>query len=552
MPPVAHLAHLAIVSRHFPEGSAALMLAAGVPWLLAILTRLLSWRATARLAWVPTGAAVAAGIAVAASGSSIAGIDSSGGHLIAGLQADAYSTTLVILVTFVGALVQSFALRQLQSDTQAARFSARSQALVGAMVIVVSSATLAGLVIGWVIAGVTFTSVLGYRPELPGAKRSSVATRRAFLIGDTALVAATCWIILRSGNVMLTSPRYLQAAANRLGAGTPVVALLVAISALARSAQFPLGRWMAGTVNAPTPVSALLHAGVVNGGGILLVRLAPLESASMLATLTIFGCASVTLAYSLTAMRARSDVKGSLALSTRAQMGFMLAECSVGLPVFATIHLIGHALYKATLFLGSGNGIRRPGTRPARPVHPHRLSAMLRPVAAGIAAGGISLGTMWIIAPGLDGYRSWPLLLFGGVTATATGRAWWLRRPRGWGWPIVAATTLAVMSALYATLLAGLGGWLASAMATTTSTPIGPWWIAVAGMSAAVFYFAVWSWMPSASLSLLQAPTAAQNDISVSRSLAGLRLRRLTIRSMVTSGDRQKRSEGYPIDGCAA
>jgi NADH:ubiquinone oxidoreductase subunit 5 (subunit L)/multisubunit Na+/H+ antiporter MnhA subunit len=554
MPSLLHLIQLpqlAIATHGSSAGSVAMALATMIPWLLALLTRPLGRHMTARLAWIPVGASVAAGIAIGTTGPSVAGITNAHGHLLAGLQANTYSITLIVLVTFVGALVQSFALRHLQSDTHAARFAAGAHVVVGAMVIVADSATLAGLVIGWVIAGMAFTSVLGYRPELPGVKRSVAATRRAFIIGDTALVVAASWIILRSGDVALTSSHDLQVAAGRLGAGEPVVALLVAVSALARSAQFPLGRWMAGTVNAPTPVSALLHAGVVNGGGILLVRMAPLENTSAPATLIVFCCAFITLAYGITAIRARSDVKGALALSTRAQMGFMLAECAAGLPVFATVHLIGHAIYKATLFFGSGNGIRRPGTRPIKPVHSHRLPASLPAIVAGIAGGGITLGTMLMVMDGLGGYRSWPLLLFSGVTATVVGREWWLRHPRGWGWPMVAAFVLVTLSAIYAALLSGLGGWLVSTLGMVPATLIGPWWLVVAGVTAAAFSFAAWQWLPMTALSIL-VPAGNQGDVPAPQRLAGLRLWRVFARPMVPTGDRQQHSGNRPMDGCAA
>ena len=140
-----------------------------------------------------------------------------------------------------------------------------------------------------------------------------------------------------------------------------MVALLVVVAALARCAQGPFGPWLPGTVAAPTPVSALLHAGFVNGGGILLIRTGAIASSSSVALVVAFAVAAATAVVATAIMAQRSDVKSELAYSTMGQMGFMVAECAVGAFGAGLVHLIGHALYKATLFLGSGAQMPRPG-----------------------------------------------------------------------------------------------------------------------------------------------------------------------------------------------
>ena len=133
------------------------------------------------------------------------------------------------------------------------------------------------------------------------------------------------------------------------------------VAALARCAQGPFGPWLPGTVAAPTPVSALLHAGFVNGGGILLIRTGAIASSSAVAMVVAFAVAAATAVVATAIMAQRSDVKSELAYSTMGQMGFMVAECAVGAFGAGVVHLIGHALYKATLFLGSGAQMPRPG-----------------------------------------------------------------------------------------------------------------------------------------------------------------------------------------------
>ena len=144
---------------------------------------------------------------------------------------------------------------------------------------------------------------------------------------------------------------YAQGVSDRSelsGAGWIVPALL-AVGGLIRSALVPAWRWLPLTAEAPSPVSALLHAGVVNGIGLLAVLWwLPFEAAPgvLLALLVVGG---ITAVLGTAAMRVRPDVRGKLASSTSAQMGYD-RPTRAGLPAFALLHLIGHGFYKAWLF----------------------------------------------------------------------------------------------------------------------------------------------------------------------------------------------------------
>jgi NAD(P)H-quinone oxidoreductase subunit 5 len=141
----------------------------------------------------------------------------------------------------------------------------------------------------------------------------------------------------------------------------------IALAALLKSAQFPTHGWLTEVMEAPTPVSALLHAGVINGGGFLLVRFADvmLLSPGTLAVLAILG--GFTALFGALVMLTQPSVKTSLAWSTVAQMGFMTLQCGLGLFQLALLHIVAHSLYKAHAFLSSGGAVeqvaaaRRPG-----------------------------------------------------------------------------------------------------------------------------------------------------------------------------------------------
>ncbi|WP_264836966.1 proton-conducting transporter transmembrane domain-containing protein, partial [Klebsiella oxytoca] len=124
-------------------------------------------------------------------------------------------------------------------------------------------------------------------------------------------------------------------------------------------AVLPVHGWLIQVMEAPTPVSALLHAGVVNLGGFVLIRFAPLlEQAGIArALLLVFGLGTAVLAGMV--MLTRISIKVRLAWSTVAQMGFMLLECGLGLYTLAALHLVGHSLYKAHVFLSASTVVRQ-------------------------------------------------------------------------------------------------------------------------------------------------------------------------------------------------
>lgn len=134
-------------------------------------------------------------------------------------------------------------------------------------------------------------------------------------------------------------------------------ALLLVLGATARSALPPFSGWLLSSMTAPTPISALMHAGLVNAGGFLLIRFAPLleaAPAARTAAVVIGFCGAV---YGIGIMIVRPDVKRALAGSTVSQIGFMVMSCGLGAYAAALWHIIAHGLFKAWLFLGSGSAI---------------------------------------------------------------------------------------------------------------------------------------------------------------------------------------------------
>jgi NADH-quinone oxidoreductase subunit L/NAD(P)H-quinone oxidoreductase subunit 5 len=146
-----------------------------------------------------------------------------------------------------------------------------------------------------------------------------------------------------------------------------VVATLLVLAGIARSALVPIHRWLPSTLAAPTPVSALLHAGVINGAGVLLIRFSPVFASSATAMAVAFAIGMLTALLATAVMLVRTDVKGGLVWSTAGQMGFMVMQLGVGAFAAALFHIVGHAMYKASMFLGAGGAISAHHRQQQRP-----------------------------------------------------------------------------------------------------------------------------------------------------------------------------------------
>jgi NAD(P)H-quinone oxidoreductase subunit 5 len=336
-----------------------------------------------RAASAAFAAAVLVAVVVAVGGPVAAVVEGGDGDALIGLHATRVTAVVGLLTTGVGLVVQSFAGRALQGDLRGRRFFVLASLLTAATTSVAFAATLGLLCASWIVTGIALSALVAHRATWQPAPRSALRTRRSLQVGDGALLVATLLVVVSVGEIDLRSPA--GAAKELANASIPVlggnvlsvVAVLLTVATISRSALVPLHRWLPGTIAAPTPVSALLHAGVVNGAGVLLVRLAPVFGSSAAATHVAFAAGAVTACYATTVMLVRSDVKGNLAWSTAGQMGFMIVQVAIGAFAAALLHIVGHGMYKAALFLGSGNAVTAHLHHRQRPA-PHVVARSVR------------------------------------------------------------------------------------------------------------------------------------------------------------------------------
>lgn len=270
---------------------------------------------------------------------------------VAGVLVVPFTTLVTLTLTaFIGAIVLSFSRRYLRADAKPRGYAVKVTGLLAAVMLFAAAHDLITMAIGWIASGWLLAALIGHVAGWQEARRSSRLALFSFAVGDAALAAAIAIVIRTTGSITLPS----AIAATPL---TDLAAALIVIAAAVRSALPPLHRWLARSMTAPTPVSALMHAGFVNGGGVLLIGLAPVLESAPVARLLAIALGLVAALVGATVMLVRPDVKRSLAGSTTAQMGFMLMTCGLGAYAAALWHIAAHGLFKAWLFLRSGSAI---------------------------------------------------------------------------------------------------------------------------------------------------------------------------------------------------
>lgn len=416
-------------------------------------------RAVTVASWTAFASAVAAAIATAAGAAGFAPL----------------ALALAILTAFVGSIVLSFSRRHMKADPRLDLYARRIGLLVSAVLLSVTARDVLTFAAAWVASGWLLARLIGHVPGWVEAAAAERRARSAFLIGDLALVGALAVLVERAGTLSIDGA--ITAAATlpvpaQLGLGA-----LLLIAAMARSAVPPFHRWLMGSMTAPTPVSALMHAGLVNAGGFLLIRFADVFAATQAVQLAAVAIGAVGALFGTGVMIVRPDVKRALGGSTVAQMSFMIMTCGLGAYAAALWHLIAHGLFKAWLFLGAGGNVGR--RQPATLAKPGAPDALVVGVAA--AALVLALGARGI----LDGPLPVPALLavLTGLASVAT----LTRAPRS------GAASLAVIGVSAGLALAYLGGIVA--IETASGLAVQPSPLPLAGeIGLAIAFLAAWAW----------------------------------------------------------
>ncbi len=316
-------------------------------------------------------------VAVAGSGSWTAPVELGPlGTSEIGVVLDPVRAILLGLVLLVSTVVAGYVSANLVGQRGVGRFAGLQVLLAAALVLTVVSPSLVQLAVAWTATSLAVAALVGHAATAP-ARAASRRVLRSLLIGDAAIWAS---VVIAAAAVGTTD---LDAVEPGSLAGVAIAALLV-IGGLVRSAQVPVNRWLQETTEAPSPVSALLHAGVVNGVGVVVLIAWPLVAESWPARAIAVAAGAATIAVGWATSRVRPDVKGRLVSSTSAQMGYLAVVAGLGVPAAVLVHIVGHGLWKAALFLGAGSAVDRVRRAGAEA---HAASRAAVAAAAAVAAG---------------------------------------------------------------------------------------------------------------------------------------------------------------------
>ncbi|TAN07273.1 MAG: NADH-quinone oxidoreductase subunit L [Rhodanobacteraceae bacterium] len=364
------------------------------------------------------------------------------------LAANQFGAWVSLLVQLLGTAIGVFSSTHLQGEPRQPVYIAALAGVLAAVHFLLLANHWIVLIAAWAAIEYAMDFLLCFYRDRPFALLAAHKKRVTDRAADVLLIAAAAFAWVQVGSGSLSALWTYAAAGHAASPLLTVSAICLVLAVIARTALMPVHGWLVQVMEAPTPVSALLHAGVVNLGGYVLVLFAPLLAGALFARwlLVVFGLVSAVVAGLV--LLTRVSQKVHLAWSTIAQMGFMVLECGLGLYLFAALHLLGHSLYKAHNFLAASSAVRDCSRKLITgPVENSWLSMLLAVPATLAIVFGIQF---------LTGGRGWPWW-WSAVLALAWAPLLWVPKPSPERKGVLAARlTVALASAVLLTF----AGWI--------------------------------------------------------------------------------------------
>ncbi|WP_291829657.1 NADH-quinone oxidoreductase subunit L [Marinobacter sp.] len=331
-----------------------------------------------------------------------------------GLYPDGLAMWMAAMVSFVAWIILRYARDYLRGDAASRGFFPWFLVTVASVLILIFTNHLLVLAGAWVSISLALHHLLTLYPDRTEARLAAVQKFFTSRLGDLAVIAAVMLIWRHYGSFRIPEIYALSSQAAMASMELTLASVFLAVAAALKCAQIPFHGWLIRVMEAPTPVSALLHAGVINLGGFLWLRLFPVFDGYTAGHLLLLVVGGTTALVAVFTMMTQTSVKHALVWSTNAQMGFMLFEIALGAYTLALLHLLAHSLYKAHSLLASGRTVSVSAMHfTGRPNWSNVLLACL--------ATAIS-GTILWFAPGLVESKSiLACLLVMAVAATVFG-----------------------------------------------------------------------------------------------------------------------------------
>ncbi len=273
------------------------------------------------------------------------------------IRIDPLSILLFNMIALLAIVIFRYSINYLDGDSRHGAFIGRLALTVAAVQLLVLSGSLVLLFIAWVSTSIALHRLLVFYKERP---RAIVAAKKKFIVarlGDLFLGSALLLLYVEFNSNSLQG---IFTALNELE-GIPLTVtisgVLFVLAAVLKSAQFPTHGWLIEVMETPTPVSALLHAGLLNAGPFLMARFSSLIIHVEAAQFMLILIGGITALFASVTFLTQPSIKTALGYSSIAHMGFMLMVCGMGVYAAAMLHLVAHSFYKAHAFLSSGGQV---------------------------------------------------------------------------------------------------------------------------------------------------------------------------------------------------
>lgn len=284
-----------------------------------------------------------------------------------GFLIDELSAAMAVVVTFVSFMVHIYTIGYMHDDPGYQRFFSYIALFTFAMLMLVMSNNFLQLFFGWEGVGVVSYLLIGFWFDRDSA---IFANMKAFLvnrIGDFGFILAIAAIVHVFGTldyvsvfekVPEVSGDTVSGFGNTQWLWVTVIALLLFVGAMGKSAQVPLHVWLPDSMEGPTPISALIHAATMVTAGIYMVaRMSPIFEYSEVALTVVITIGSITALFMAMIGLVQNDIKRIVAYSTLSQLGYMTVALGASAYAAGMFHLTTHAFFKALLFLAAGSVI---------------------------------------------------------------------------------------------------------------------------------------------------------------------------------------------------
>jgi len=282
------------------------------------------------------------------------------------INIDPLSSVMLVVVTFVSALVHIYSIGYMSHDPHKPRFMSYLSLFTFSMLVLVVSDNFLQLFFGWEGVGLCSYLLIGFWYKKESANNAAIKAFIVNRVGDFGLAIGIFLIFFYFGTINFQevfnlAPQFVEKKLVLFSFDTTLITLIclfLFIGAMGKSAQFLLHTWLPDAMEGPTPVSALIHAAtMVTAGVFLVVRCSPLFEYSQTALNLVTVVGMITAIFAASVALVQNDIKKIVAYSTCSQLGYMFFAAGVGAYHVAMFHLFTHAFFKALLFLGSGSVI---------------------------------------------------------------------------------------------------------------------------------------------------------------------------------------------------